>query len=268
MSRAVVLDAWRSTDNGQPGSEVRTQHEETKQRGGLIAVNDQAVQGVSNLHSSILPQRPERVRALILSGMTARSIAETLGISHQRVRQIANRHGLQMARGWPMRVAPPKPAKPSDADRFWKRVLRSDDPEVCWEWSGSRTPQLYGKFYSRGERYGYAHRFSYRLAFGPIPPGMHVCHRCDNPPCVNPNHLFLGTAVDNAADRDAKGRNGKVGKFGEASRTNVLTEGQVREIISLKGSLSYRKIATRYGVCYSAIKAIMDRRTWSHLICK
>jgi hypothetical protein len=92
---------------------------------------------------------------------------------------------------------------------FWARVDRSGD---CWEWQGSRTPAGYGKVIrqSPGDPStvlsGRAHRLSYLMAYGPPPPDLFVLHTCDNPPCVNPAHLFLGTAEDNARDMSRKGR--------------------------------------------------------------
>lgn len=76
----------------------------------------------------------------------------------------------------------------------------------CWIWSGKTDKHGYGQLRGRG-----AHRASYALAHGPIPAGLSVCHRCDNPPCINPGHLFLGTTADNCRDRSAKGRNGRGG---------------------------------------------------------
>lgn len=91
------------------------------------------------------------------------------------------------------------------ADRFWEKVDRGEE---CWTWKPefSRNPGGYGMFTPRhGARVG-AHRISWELANGPIPPGMFVLHHCDNPPCVRPDHLWLGTHLDNMADMKAKGR--------------------------------------------------------------
>ena len=100
----------------------------------------------------------------------------------------------------------------SAEERFWQFV-RVTGPDECWLWTGSKSAEGYGKFsYGRipkTGRYmsGLAHRFSYTLHKGVIASDMFVCHRCDTPSCVNPNHLFLGTNQDNMKDCAAKGRN-------------------------------------------------------------
>ncbi len=98
-----------------------------------------------------------------------------------------------------------KPATPV-AERFWPKVDRRG-PDECWEWKAARQAEGYGKMFTtnrcRPER---AHRVSWVLHHGPIPDGMFVLHRCDNPPCVNPAHLFLGTNLDNIEDMGRKGR--------------------------------------------------------------
>jgi hypothetical protein len=103
-----------------------------------------------------------------------------------------------------------------EAARFWAKVEKSDG---CWTFAPAR-PNDYGSFYRyRGAKVK-AHRYSWELHFGPIPDGLDVCHHCDNPPCVRPDHLFLGTHQDNMRDLQQKGR--KLGKGGSLPRTHCI----------------------------------------------
>ncbi len=154
-------------------------------------------------------------------------------------------------------------ARPA-AERFWAKVDQSGD---CWLWTAGRTSTGYGTFRVSvaPRRTEQAHRFSWELTHGPVPTGLLVCHRCDNPPCVNPAHLFLGTHADNSADMDTKGR--RVSMVGETNRWAKLTDGDVREIRRLlaEGSLSQRRIGERFGVTQGTVGNIKWGRSWRHI---
>ena len=101
----------------------------------------------------------------------------------------------------------------NNQNRFWTKVVRTDD---CWIWTACTIGDGYGKFSANGIQYS-AHRYSYEIAFGTIPDGLWVCHKCDVPSCVRPDHLFLGTPKENALDCVRKGRRAK-GKAHWANR--------------------------------------------------
>lgn len=133
----------------------------------------------------------------------------------------------------------------------------------CIEFRGYRNACGYGVVRSATGT-TLAHRAAWEIAHGDIPEGMAVCHRCDNPPCCNPAHLFLGTTGDNNRDRASKGR----GAQGERVHFARLTEDQViaiRQRHSADGS-SLRRLAREFGVSNSTIHAVLSGQTWKHLL--
>jgi len=148
----------------------------------------------------------------------------------------------------------------SDEERFWKQVRKSSD---CWEWLSGKDIDGYGAFKGEhaGTDYKRAHRYSYALHKGPIAFGMHVCHTCDNPSCVNPAHLFLGTNAVNMADKIAKGR-ARLPR-GEDHSNAKLTREQAEEI--LRNPSPYTQLAAEYGVSVGTISDIKNRTSWPEL---
>ena len=152
-------------------------------------------------------------------------------------------------------------------DKITSRIRK--DESGCWVWTGNLTSGGYGdiKIGSRTDntrRSVRAHRLAYELFVGPIPPGMCVCHSCDNRQCVNPSHLFLGTLQDNADDRDRKGRN-RPPPYGESNGQSKLTENDVMEIRAAVG-LTNIALARRFGVGRKAILDVRHNTTWRHLL--
>lgn len=159
-------------------------------------------------------------------------------------------------------------------ERFWEKVAVRGDDE-CWEWLASKVgPLKYGHFWG-GKDSGQimAHRFSWIIHYGEIPEGMYVCHHCDNPPCVNPNHLFLGTYSDNMFDMWNKGRHdlddfwSDYDTSGEGNGKSKLRRKDILQIRKLwRMGYSQIEIQKIYpNVQKPAIWKIVHRKTWKHI---
>ena len=131
----------------------------------------------------------------------------------------------------------------------------------CWIWTGGKLRGGYGSLRADG-RTRAAHRVSFEIVRGPIPDGMDLLHSCDNPACVNPDHLSVGTDVDNSNDKIAKGRQARL--KGSANGNAKLTEADVIAIRDSKGA-TCSELMERYGASSSQITKIRSGRSWSHL---
>ena len=153
---------------------------------------------------------------------------------------------------------------PNTLEDFYSRYTKPE--EGCWIWTGYATTDGYGGFWYQNE-YHRAHRFQYELVYGPIPPGMLVCHTCDNPLCVRPDHLFLGTVKENMEDAARKGRMSRHGgpgwPGGELHPSAKLTDEEVeliRQWWTEEDHLTQRELAEIFGVTEAHIYVIVSRR--------
>lgn len=145
-------------------------------------------------------------------------------------------------------------------DAFWSRVV-STDHNSCWIWNGCTDRDGYGVLQFEKRQYR-AHRVSYQLLRSPVPDDLVVCHHCDNPSCVNPHHLFVGTVSDNNADRISKGRSAR----GEKSARAKLTEADVLEIRRMAAAnCRTKEIADKFKVSYYIVSLISRGDSWKHV---
>jgi hypothetical protein len=132
---------------------------------------------------------------------------------------------------------------------------------ACIEWAGSRDVYGYGRIKIHGKAHK-AHRLAYEKSYGGIPEGLFVCHKCDNPPCVNPDHLYAGTAADNARDSRIRGRR----RRGTAHWQAKLTAEKVLQIRAARDTgETYKSIASRYGITDVQARNVATRKQWAYL---
>jgi hypothetical protein len=157
-------------------------------------------------------------------------------------------------------------------DRFWSKVDKSGD---CWVWKDSTKGFGYGIFaVTHGKQVG-AHRFSWEIHNGPIPEGLEVCHKCDNPPCVNPDHLFLGTHTENLLDMHAKGRGARGDRHGARTKPESIKRGEQRSTLLTwtdvdeirrryaAGGVYLHELGAEFGISKENVYNIVHFRTWA-----
>lgn len=164
---------------------------------------------------------------------------------------------------------------------FLLAVIRGSRAKACWTWRGNKTKSnprysyaVYGVIAPYGKNIRLrAHRVAYELFVGPIPDGMEVCHHCDNPICVKPDHLFVGTHTDNMQDAVKKGRNWSNFREnpdairGANNHKSKLTVEIIHEIRRLcaEGNVSYTGVGRKFGVDRTTVKRIHTRQLWAHV---
>jgi predicted DNA-binding protein (UPF0251 family) len=161
-----------------------------------------------------------------------------------------------------------------DKNRFWSKVNKHSGvfgadgkfPTECWEWTAAKNNWGYGVFgLNKTKKSVRPHRISWELYYGVIPDDLFVLHKCDNPCCLNPEHLFLGTQADNMRDMSSKGRakNGGFRPVGEKNGMVKLTDNQAQEIRRLyKEGMPQKDIGKRFGVSQPTVSVIVCRKRW------
>lgn len=148
--------------------------------------------------------------------------------------------------------------------RFWEKVKIASYDD-CWEWTAAKSPDGYGCFRVNGVLRHSTH-VAYELAWGiPFPKSMHACHACDNPSCVNPLHIWIGTNDDNIRDKIAKNRQPRL--KGETNGQSKLTEGQVQQILDRyeREKITQLALAQEYGISRQQMNRIVNRKKWAHV---
>lgn len=187
----------------------------------------------------------QQVADQYLTGVGVTQIAKNFGVTYPAVREHLLRKGLL------------RPKADRQLHRFESCFTVTPG---CWLWNGEIGISGYGRFTTEGKKLR-AHRFAYTAYKGPIPQGMLVLHSCDNPRCVNPDHLRVGTNVDNT--RDKRDRNRFNAPKGEASNLSKLSEQDVVQIRS--DTRIAREVARDFGVTRSAIQSVRSKKTWAHV---
>jgi hypothetical protein len=181
--------------------------------------------------------------------------------NQSRANGMCNKHNLRVRR-----TGTPDDTRRSHAEvreRFFRHIEKTDE---CWVWTGNTSRRGYGSLQEggRGSKTISAHRYSYEVHRGPIPDGLVVMHSCDNPSCVNPDHLSVGTYRENTQDMIRKGRKRTVAPTGTGNGKSKLNDDLVRYIRQNKEK-SHASLARELGLSQNCIRGVRTRRTWGHV---
>lgn len=208
-------------------------------------------------HGHYVRVGPRRAGVCIVDGCTTKA----------KVQKMCDRHYTRVRRHGDPQVTARVPNDAALAERLeftgWSEVTRHPELGPCWEWSGGRYASNYGQVGVGENVTRPAHRVAHLAWVGPIPEWQDVCHRCDNPPCINPAHLFAGTRKENMEDCAQKGRTSR----GERRNGHKLTDASVREIRAAyaTGNFTQKELAATYGVAQSKISATIRGKAWAHV---
>ncbi len=156
-------------------------------------------------------------------------------------------------------------------DRFWSKVAITANDEKCWEWQASKRGNGYGRFTITKSTMNKSSYISSRVAYyiknNVDPIGKVIMHSCDNPSCVNPKHLSIGTYKENSIDREKKNRSGSSFKKGENNIKSKLNENEVREIRERysNGNITQKELGKEYGTNGHYINSIINKKRWKHI---
>jgi len=161
-----------------------------------------------------------------------------------------------------------------DNYNFWKNIERHKSSLECWNWQGYVKPDGYGQTGKKVQGTRLAHKVAWIITNGAVPEGMFVCHKCDNPRCCNPNHLFLGAPKDNSQDMASKGRSARGAKngmvtcpdsrhWGEKNGSAKLTTETAMQVFVATGT--QREIAKQFGIAQNQVSRIKRKLDWAHI---
>lgn len=177
----------------------------------------------------------------------------------------------------PIKINPMPELSEAEKNMFWSKVAFTANPNLCWEWQSSKRPSGHGFFSVKKGTYYAASRISYYLSYKKHIDDLVICHKCDNPKCCNPSHLFSGTQLDNMRDKVNKGRQPigenhyavKIDGAQRGSKNNrsKLLEADVIKIRAeyIKNVVTMKMLSIKYNVCLMAISDVLKRRNWKHI---